>query len=228
MVPRAPALREGPHREGWGSPPERLACGPGAVAQWIEATRSSGASRGTDTGVTDHSLGGSDPASRVLCQPGTGRPWPGSRTKGGAETLRAGTRIWKADCGAGGRALSPHREGPSAPAVTASGQVCGGSCTPDQWPRWGPGHRGKAPAARAAWKWGRDQQGAEGNLGQPRAQTSPEAAQGPASPHRGLGTWGDAGRLQGGGAQQGLGCLFTPRGPGRAGEQMVSPTLSRS
>lgn len=29
------------------------------------------------------------------------------------------------------------------PEITASGQAWGGSCTPNQWPWWGPGHRGK-------------------------------------------------------------------------------------
>ena len=40
--------------------------------------------------------------------------------------------------------------------------------------------------------------------------------------------WGEGGWLQGGGARQGLGRLFNPRGPGGGGKQTVSPTLSCS
>lgn len=40
--------------------------------------------------------------------------------------------------------------------------------------------------------------------------------------------WGEDGWLQGGGARQGLGRLFNPRGPERGGKQTVSPTLSCS
>lgn len=140
----------------------------------------------------------------------------GSRTKGGAETLRAGTRIWKADCGAGGGALSPHREGLT------------GTCGHGQW----PGVRRQlhprpvtAVGTGASWESACCSCGLEVGLRPARGGGEPGAApaqtplrrqpRGPASPHRGLGTWGDAGRLQGGGRTAGPGMSLHSLGVGK-------------